>query len=268
MRPAPDDARLNCPAVDWFIPEPDAVGVGELRRELAGYLRRHGREDSDFQAAELVVSELLTNVVMHAPGPLWVSVTWAEAQPHLDVHDLGPGFELGDMAKPDKLKPGGRGLFIASSLAEQLAVTAKKDGGSKVSAVLPIERAEEASYETVPSAIPSLPGAEEAADGLFGREPFLRALVVQLAASVERAGGPAAAERTVAQVGSEVGGRMEEEYRVARQITGRLTNDQIADLYVRLKAAIDGDFYVIEATDDRIVLGNRRCPFGDAVMRA
>src|SRR3954452_15505399 len=132
------EARLNCPLVDWFIPEPDAVGVGELRRELAGYLRRHGREGSDFQAAELVVSELLTNVVMHAPGPLWVSVSWAEAQPQVEVHDLGPGFELGDVSQPEDLKSGGRGLFIVSSLAEQLAVTAKKGGGTKVSAVLPI----------------------------------------------------------------------------------------------------------------------------------
>ena len=61
---------------------------------------------------------------------------------------------------------------------------------------------------------------------------------------------------------------MEEEYPRARKITGQLTPEQISDLYVRLKAAIDGDFYVIDATDDRIVLGNRRCPFGDVVKRA
>ena len=76
--------------MDWFIPEPDAVGVGELRKELSGYLRRHGRKDSDFQGAELVVSELLANVVMHAPGPLWVASTWTDAQPCVEVHDLGP----------------------------------------------------------------------------------------------------------------------------------------------------------------------------------
>jgi anti-sigma regulatory factor (Ser/Thr protein kinase) len=130
--------------VDWFIPEPDPAGVGELRKELVGYLRRHGREDSDFQGAELVVSELLANVVIHAPGPLWVAVTWTDAQPHVEVHDLGPGFELSDVAEPTDLKPGGRGLFIASSLAEKLAVTAKEGGGTKVSAVLPVERNEKA----------------------------------------------------------------------------------------------------------------------------
>jgi predicted ArsR family transcriptional regulator len=61
---------------------------------------------------------------------------------------------------------------------------------------------------------------------------------------------------------------MEEEYRRARAIAGELTVEQIADLYVRLKAAIDGDFYVVEATPERIVLGNRACPFGEVVKRA
>jgi predicted ArsR family transcriptional regulator len=34
------------------------------------------------------------------------------------------------------------------------------------------------------------------------------------------------------------------------------------------KAAIVGDFYVLSVSEDQIVLGNRRCPFGDAVRRA
>jgi hypothetical protein len=71
----------------------------------------------------------------------------------------------------------------------------------------------------------------------------------------------------VAQVGTNVGFRMEEAYRAAEKITGRLTPKDMADLYVRLKAAIDGDFYVIDADERRIVLGNRRCPFGEVVRR-
>ncbi len=37
---------------------------------------------------------------------------------------------------------------------------------------------------------------------------------------------------------------------------------------MRLKHAIDGGFSVVEVTDERIVLANTRCPFGDAVRRA
>ncbi|CAA9490002.1 MAG: sigma-54 dependent transcriptional regulator [uncultured Solirubrobacteraceae bacterium] len=41
-------------------------------------------------------------------------------------------------------------------------------------------------------------------------------------------------------------------------------DSEIADLY-GLKAAVGGDFYVVSADAGRIVLGNRRCPFGTAV---
>ena len=48
---------------------------------------------------------------------------------------------------------------------------------------------------------------------------------------------------------------------------GALSHGQIADVYVRLKAAIEGDFYIVEANERRIVLGNRACPFGEVVRR-
>jgi hypothetical protein len=35
---------------------------------------------------------------------------------------------------------------------------------------------------------------------------------------------------------------------------------------VTLKRALGADFFVIEADEQRIVLGNRRCPFGAAVQ--
>ena len=109
---------------------------------------------------------------------------------------------------------------------------------------------------------------EQQAGGTFGRDPFLRALVVQLAQTVELRQGPGVAEAVVAQVGTDVGGRMEEAFRSDRGIVGDLDNDQMGVLFVDLKAAIGGDFFVIEANDDRIVLGNNRCPFGDAVKMA
>jgi DNA-binding NarL/FixJ family response regulator len=98
-------------------------------------------------------------------------------------------------------------------------------------------------------------------------EAFLRALVVELAQTVEADQGPDVAASTVAQVGADVGGRMEDAYRAARGIAGRLSPEQIADLYVRLKGAIGGDFYVVHADERKIILGNRRCPFGTAVQR-
>lgn len=256
--------------MDWYLDGRDPTTIRQLRREIAGYLGRHAEPGADLPSAELAVSELLTNVGRHAPGPAWVHVDWSGRRPVLDVHDLGPGFEL-DPQLPENLMQasGGRGLYIVSNVAEWLSVEAKRAGGSKVSAELPLERTAQRDHDPPRGRSDALPAPEEAhADGSFGKESFLRALVVQLATAVEAHDGPDAAEKAVAQVGADVGGRMEEEYRRARGIVGELSVEQIADLYVRLKAAIDGDFYVVDASPERIVLGNRRCPFGEVVKRA
>jgi hypothetical protein len=47
-----------------------------------------------------------------------------------------------------------------------------------------------------------------------------------------------------------------------------MTPEQLGECFVRLKHAIDGGFSVVEASADRIVLENGRCPFGAAVLRA
>ena len=46
----------------------------------------------------------------------------------------------------------------------------------------------------------------------------------------------------------------------------QLDRDEVRDVLVDLKRRIQGDFYVIEESEDRIVLGNRACPFGDKVI--
>lgn len=256
--------------MDWYLDGRSEDTISELRREIATYLGRHARPDADLTAASLAISELLTNVGRHAPGPAWVHVDWSGSRPRIDVHDLGPGFELDPTLPENPMQPsGGRGLFLVSNVATWLSVTAKQGGGSKVSAELPLDRPAQRSHDPPRGRSDALPAPEEAdPDGGFGKESFLRALVVQLATAVEASEGPGAAEAAVAQVGADVGGRMEDEYRRARGIVGDLSVEQIGDLYVRLKAAIDGDFHVIEATSEKIVLGNRACPFGEVVKRA
>jgi DNA-binding NarL/FixJ family response regulator/anti-sigma regulatory factor (Ser/Thr protein kinase) len=252
--------------VEWVLHDHDGpAAVRRLRREVMAYVRRHGDARSDFAGAELVVAELVANAFEHAPGPAWVRVAWEDERPEVEVHDLGPGFDLGEHL-PAASATSGRGLFLANALADDLARAGKRAGGSKVTATLPVRRRRELSPDRVPPSHAPLPAPEEAdAEGMFGKESFLRALVVELAQAVEGAQGPDVAEALVAQVGTNVGRRMEETYRAARSVTGRLSPEQMADLYVRIKNAIDGDFYLVDADQRRIVLGNRRCPFGEAV---
>jgi len=53
---------------------------------------------------------------------------------------------------------------------------------------------------------------------------------------------------------------MLDEFRLAEGIAGRMTPEEVGRCYVRLKHAIDGGFRVVEATAERIVLVNDRCP--------
>lgn len=187
-----------------------------------------------------------------------------------DVENLTAlGFGAADDLDGFGFAEGGRGLFLVSHLAPALESASRRGGGSTVSATLPVKKASTRSYDLSRHTVDALPALEEARpEGGFGREPFLRALVVQLARAIESQQGPDAAEAAVTQVGIDVGGRMEEEFRLAHDIIGRLTPTQLSQCYVRLKHAIDGGFYVIEASTDRVVLGNRRCPFGDVVRYA
>lgn len=253
--------------MDWLLSPATAAGAHALRTEVAAFLRRHAAEPEQTWASELTVSELVTNAVAHAEGPVWVGIDWADTQPRLTVHDLGPSFDW-DPMPPPATSEHGRGLWLVSQVAGELAVAAKRAGGKRVSVVLPLPRRAERSLDPPHRVLNPLPTLAEAGPGGFAREPFLRALLVELARAVEHTEGPAAAEELVAQVGATVGAQMEQEFRQARKVVGRLSPQQIAECYLRLKSAINGGFYPIEVSAERIVLGNRRCPFGVAVREA
>jgi len=255
--------------VDWHIDARAAEATQELRHEVIAYLTRHAADGTDLMAAELAVGELLGNLVRHAPGPAWVSLHWPSDTVTLTVADLGPGIGTAPPQEVDLLAESGRGLLIVDALAEQLDARARASGGSRIVVRLAVPRRATVSLDPGTSSGPSLPDLAEARpEGGFGRESFLRALVVQLAQAVERTGGPDQAERAVSQVGADVGGQMEQEYRLAFDVVGRMTALEVADCLVRLKAAIDGGFGVTELTEERIVLVNTSCPFGPAVQQA
>ncbi len=233
----------------------DPGQVTQVRREIGDYLDRHCAAGLDLEGAGVVVAGLLSNVVRHSPGPAWVHIAWHEIEPVLDVHDLGQGFDLNPELPPDPYALGGRGLAVSAALTPRLERAAKRAGGSKVTAVLPVWRRVEVNVDPLIRTGRGLSAPEEADEnGLFGKEPFLRALVVELAREVDQRDGPSVAAELVAEVGMSVGARMEAEYRRARNIVGQVDPEQLADLFVRLKAAIDGDFYVVDADERRIIL--------------
>ncbi|MEU4746381.1 methanogen output domain 1-containing protein [Actinosynnema sp. NPDC023658] len=252
--------------VDWFLDRHDRRVPTALRRDNRDYLARHSSASADQLAdAELIAEEMLANAIDHSDGPIWVSLEWSGPHPVLTVRDMGATFALPEQV-PDTAQHRGRGLWLISQLAPEFSVAARRVGKA-VESVLPVARPIEP-IDPPRHTVNPLPHLSEAAPrGAFGRESFLRALVVQLANAVEVQQGPDAAQRAIAQVAVDIGGQVELEYRQATEISGAaLSAEQIADCVVRLKTAIGGSFRVVEVTDERIVLVNGQCPFGPEVQ--
>ncbi|AUX25010.1 transcriptional regulator [Sorangium cellulosum] len=104
-----------------------------------------------------------------------------------------------------------------------------------------------------------------AADVPLNRDVFLRALLRELAGTLEDVVGLKEASGFISVVGQHIGLQMDRDYRAALAVP-QLTRQQVAAVLVDLKRRIQGDFHVIEEDDEKIVLGNRACPFEDKVV--
>jgi len=96
------------------------------------------------------------------------------------------------------------------------------------------------------------------------RDLFLRKLLRELAGTLEDVIGVEEASGFVSIVGQRIGDWMDDEYRKALGVK-QLSADQVPAVLVDLKKRIQGDFSVESADEDKIVLVNRACPFGDKV---
>jgi predicted ArsR family transcriptional regulator len=97
------------------------------------------------------------------------------------------------------------------------------------------------------------------------RDVFMRTLIRELSGTLQDVVGLEEASGFVSVVGQKVGEQINEDYKAALQVPG-LSRAQVAQVLVDLKRRIRGDFYVIEEDDEKIVLGNRACPFAEKVI--
>ena len=130
--PAPGPRTLSGPFEYQF--SPNAVTVPLARNLFADWLEHLGLDPADADDLLLVVSELCTNAVRFgsgAPGSLSVRA-WADADAVvLEVSDDGRGFDWRPMDEvPDPDSDEGRGLFLVSTLADQVDVS--RDGDRTV----------------------------------------------------------------------------------------------------------------------------------------
>ncbi|MFN6512929.1 MAG: methanogen output domain 1-containing protein [Nostoc sp. CreGUA01] len=97
------------------------------------------------------------------------------------------------------------------------------------------------------------------------RDIFLRTLIRELSGTLQDVVGLEEASGFISVVGERMGRQLNQDYKSALEVS-HLSRKQVADVLVDLKKRIQGDFYVIEQNDEKIVFGNRVCPFGEKVL--
>jgi anti-sigma regulatory factor (Ser/Thr protein kinase) len=108
----------------------DAAQSGNFARLLVSELRRCGYAGDAIVNAEVVLSELVGNLVRHAPGPATCVIDARPQRVLLHMLDEGPGYRFLSRLPTDTLSERGRGLFLISALAEAFHVTPRPFGGS------------------------------------------------------------------------------------------------------------------------------------------
>jgi predicted ArsR family transcriptional regulator len=97
------------------------------------------------------------------------------------------------------------------------------------------------------------------------RDVFLRTLIRELAGTLQEVVGLEEASGFISVVGQKVGEQINESYKAALSVS-ELSREQVAAVLVDLKRRIQGDFFIVEENDEKIVFGNRACPFAEKVI--
>ncbi len=96
-----------------FCLEPEPAQVRRAREHVRQVLPRWGIAEHT-ELAQLIVSELVTNAIIHGAGPIDVLLSLAVGELHLAVRDQGPGRPV--RRKPTKDDEYGRGLELIDGL--------------------------------------------------------------------------------------------------------------------------------------------------------
>jgi anti-sigma regulatory factor (Ser/Thr protein kinase) len=111
--------------VETVLPATPA-SPGVARRFVGAALRRWEAAPTTVEAAQLLVSELVTNAVVHANSDVRVAVTVRNARIRVEVADRDD--------HPPRVQPfgadapGGRGLGIVDGLADSWGSDPRRDG--------------------------------------------------------------------------------------------------------------------------------------------
>lgn len=126
----------------WTFSATDAAEAQGMRQAFSAYLRMRGGDEANYDAAEVIFGELVSNVVRHAPGPIDIAVEWTRGKrARMSVSDRGPGFDPSPGLPANPLAEAGRGLFLVSAFSGgPVHVERLPEGGCRVTVDLPVTR--------------------------------------------------------------------------------------------------------------------------------
>jgi anti-sigma regulatory factor (Ser/Thr protein kinase) len=119
----------------WRFESDNAADALRAKSEYLDALHNHAGVGLDKYAANLVYTELVSNVFKHARGGIRIKVERNGEDLLLTVADQGPGFNLVLMRAVHPLSEGGRGLFLAAHYAHELRVVAEATGTTVTAAL-------------------------------------------------------------------------------------------------------------------------------------
>ncbi len=130
------DTVMNTSDEQWTFDSGDHERAGEIRRTIGAKLEARGGTFENVFNADMVYSELISNVYRYAPGPVCVRINWRGNTMVLHVLDDGGGFEFLPELPDDPMSERGRGLFIINALVEDFHIQRRRSGGSHARVVL------------------------------------------------------------------------------------------------------------------------------------
>ncbi|MGW0431329.1 ATP-binding protein [Micromonospora sp. NPDC003197] len=104
----------------------DGAEVTGLRHAVASYAEESGLAGQRLDDFVLAVNELITNAVRHGGGRGWLRLWREDSTVRCEVTDSGEGIDtdqLGQRTRPAPDTAGGRGLWLARQLSDDMVVS-------------------------------------------------------------------------------------------------------------------------------------------------
>jgi anti-sigma regulatory factor (Ser/Thr protein kinase) len=114
-------------ASDELVVRSDLTAVRRTRHFARRVAERLGAEADTL---ELLVSELVTNAMLHGAPPIRVRIEMIRDRVHVAVTDASPRLPLAERPRSEDLT--GRGLAIVEALSEAWGALLRPDGGKVV----------------------------------------------------------------------------------------------------------------------------------------